>query len=162
LGGRDRLGNWYVFLFARLFARLAANLSVSYPSERPLREFEYLTAVSSSWNTETLLNAYVLPCIDPYILRSFRTCAHLWAFLITPPLSFIIKRCKLSNLLSLNGVPGSPPNSIGWVQHESKKGKWSKRFMEIRDGAVWLCKNDRVRPFVLLPPLPFHPRFDAS
>lgn len=27
---------------------------------------------------------------------------------------------------------------------EIKKGSWKKRFLEIREGSVWICKNDRV------------------
>ncbi|KAL7414467.1 hypothetical protein BDY24DRAFT_24877 [Mrakia frigida] len=81
--------------------------------ERPLREYELLTEVSSSWNNETRLNA------------------------------FIIKRCKVSSLLTLQAIPNQPPNIIGWVQMEIKKGSWKKRFLEIREGSVWICKNDR-------------------
>lgn len=33
---------------------------------------------------------------------------------------------------------------------EVKKGSWKKRFLEIREGSVWICKNDRVSSVISL------------
>jgi hypothetical protein len=32
----------------------------------------------------------------------------------------------------------------GFVQYESKKGKWSKRWLETRGGQIFLAKNEKV------------------
>lgn len=34
-----------------------------------------------------------------------------------------------------------------YVQWESKKGKWSKRWLETRNGHFFLSKSDKVRGF---------------
>lgn len=37
-----------------------------------------------------------------------------------------------------------------YVQHEAKKGKWNKRWVELRNGSIFIAKNDRVslpKPF---------------
>lgn len=31
-----------------------------------------------------------------------------------------------------------------WIQYETKKGKWSKRWLEIRGGQVFMSKNEKV------------------
>ncbi|CED82318.1 hypothetical protein [Phaffia rhodozyma] len=82
--------------------------------ERPIREYEQLLSIASSWNEITKLNA------------------------------FVIKRCLMSGQLNINNIPGQRPNIIGSCKlWQCKKNKWSKRFVEIRDGVVWVCKNDR-------------------
>ncbi|WVQ76715.1 hypothetical protein IAR50_006389 [Cryptococcus sp. DSM 104548] len=40
-------------------------------------------------------------------------------------------------------VPTMPPMCGGWVMYESKKGKWSRRWLETRGGHVFLAKNDK-------------------
>lgn len=45
---------------------------------------------------------------------------------------------------SLQAIPNQCPNVIGWVQvYSERKKKWSKRFLEVRNGAVCLAKNER-------------------
>ena len=33
----------------------------------------------------------------------------------------------------------------GYIQHEYKRGKWQKRWMELREHSLWLSKKDTVR-----------------
>jgi hypothetical protein len=41
-------------------------------------------------------------------------------------------------------IPQTAPYLGSWVQYESKKGKWSKRWLETRGGQVFLAKNEKV------------------
>lgn len=50
----------------------------------------------------------------------------------------------LKSPTSLQAIPNQCPNVIGWVQvYSERKKKWSKRFLEVRNGAVCLAKNER-------------------
>lgn len=44
-------------------------------------------------------------------------------------------------------VPTTPPMYGAWVLYETKKGKWSKRWLETRGGHVFLSKNGKVGLF---------------
>ena len=46
--------------------------------------------------------------------------------------------------LSLQAVPTSSPMFSGYVQHEYKRGKWQKRWMELREHSLWLSKKENV------------------
>lgn len=93
-----------------------------------------LLDVSSSWNKDKLLNAFV---IKPTPL----------AKLLRPSVSFISAFAQL--LPDLVGwwqaMPNYSPTHRGWVEWESKRGKWSKRWMELREHGLWLSKRDTVR-----------------
>jgi len=80
--------------------------------ERPIREYEIPAEVYASWNCNTRLNA------------------------------FIIKETPLAPLLAQEAMPASSPTFSGYVQWESKRGKWSKRWMELREHSIWLSKRD--------------------
>jgi hypothetical protein len=41
-------------------------------------------------------------------------------------------------------MPRVQPMHGVYVQHETKRGKWSKRWIELRNGNVFVAKNDRV------------------
>lgn len=45
---------------------------------------------------------------------------------------------------SAKTVPTTPPMYGAWVLYETKKGKWSKRWLETRGGHVFLSKNGKV------------------
>jgi len=51
-------------------------------------------------------------------------------------------------------MPRVQPMHGVYVQHETKRGKWSKRWNELRNGNVFVAKNDRVSHS-----LPWRPRF---
>ncbi|KAI0789599.1 hypothetical protein C8Q75DRAFT_717725 [Abortiporus biennis] len=80
--------------------------------ERPMRSFELLSDVSSSWNSEKTVNVFMAKC--------------------TP----------LAPVLSRSAIPSSSPMFSGWVQHEYKRGKWQKRWMELREHSLWLSKKE--------------------
>ncbi|KAF9241154.1 hypothetical protein BU15DRAFT_45316 [Melanogaster broomeanus] len=91
-----------------------------YGMERPVREYELLADVSASWNKDKLLNA------------------------------FMIKPTPLARFLSRAAVPTSSPTHRGWVEWESKRGKWSKRWMELREHGLWLSKRDTGKDEIFL------------
>ncbi|KAG2086303.1 hypothetical protein BD769DRAFT_1373734 [Suillus cothurnatus] len=91
-------------------------LANDFGMERPIRSYELLSDVTASWNKDKLLNA------------------------------FVVKRTYLGSLLEPLGtflnIPTSSPTNRGYVEYESKKGKWSKRWMELREHSLWLAKRD--------------------
>ncbi|KAG0704248.1 hypothetical protein DFH29DRAFT_802123 [Suillus ampliporus] len=87
-------------------------LANDFGMERPIRSYELLSDVTASWNKDKLLNA------------------------------FVIKRTYLAPFLSRSNIPTSSPTNRGYVEYESKKGKWSKRWMELREHSLWLSKRD--------------------
>jgi hypothetical protein len=44
----------------------------------------------------------------------------------------------------LQAMPTSSPTCRGYVEWESKRGKWTKRWMELREQSLWLAKRDTV------------------
>ncbi|KAL6308326.1 hypothetical protein BKA93DRAFT_725521 [Sparassis latifolia] len=87
-------------------------VSQDFGMERPVRNFELLSDVCGSWNTDRTVN-----------------------FLV-------IKRTVWANMLSRSAVPTSSPVCSGYVQHEYKRGKWQKRWLELREHSLWLSKRD--------------------
>ena len=41
-------------------------------------------------------------------------------------------------------MPTSSPTYSGYVEYEIKRGKWTKRWMELREHSLWLSKRDSV------------------
>ncbi|KAI6039345.1 hypothetical protein EDC04DRAFT_2686353 [Pisolithus marmoratus] len=87
-------------------------LAQDYGMERPVRDYELLSDVSDSWDKDKLLNA------------------------------FVIKPTPMARLLSPSAIPSCSPTHRGWIEWESKRGKWSKRWMELREHGIWLSKRD--------------------
>ena len=98
-------------------------VSQDFGMERPIRNFEMLSDVCGSWNADKTVNLLV------------------------------IKRTQLAPLLSPQAIPSISPVCSGYVQWEYKRGKWQKRWMELREHSLWLSKRDTVRLFVLSPSL---------
>ena len=48
---------------------------------------------------------------------------------------------------AIQAIPSSSPVCGGFVQHEYKRGKWQKRYIELREHSLWLSKKDNVRSF---------------
>lgn len=87
-------------------------VSQDFGMERPLREYELLSDVESAWVKDKMVNI------------------------------FVVKKSPFSKILSRSGVPTSSPRTTGYIDWESKKGKWSKRYMELREHSLWLSKKD--------------------
>jgi hypothetical protein len=114
-------GGWMLWEIAQDFgmgklnpSRLACLLFLYYLPERPLRDYELPAEVYASWNSNTRLN------------------------------SFMLKKTPLASLLASKAMPSSSPMYSGHVQWESKRGKWNKRWMELREHSLWLSKRDNV------------------
>ncbi|KAI0953621.1 hypothetical protein AcW1_007795 [Taiwanofungus camphoratus] len=87
-------------------------LSQDFGMERPIRSFELLSDVCGSWNSDKIVNLLV------------------------------IKKTLLAPLLSRSNIPASSPTCGGYVQYEYKRGKWQKRWMELREHSLWLSKRN--------------------
>ncbi|KAG8966304.1 hypothetical protein FRC03_012206 [Tulasnella sp. 419] len=83
--------------------------------ERPIRDYEKLSAVFTSWNPEARLNALML------------------------------KQTPLSSALSLRNMPLSSPKFGGYVHWETKRGKWSKRWLELREHSLFVGKKENSK-----------------
>lgn len=79
-----------------------------------MRDYELPAEVYASWNSNTRMNA------------------------------FLIKKTPLASLLARQAMPSSSPMCSGYVQWESKRGKWNKRWMELREHSLWLSKRETV------------------
>ncbi|KAG6916313.1 hypothetical protein DXG01_007362 [Tephrocybe rancida] len=88
--------------------------------ERPIRSFELLSDVQASWNKDKLMN------------------------------TFVIKLTPLAVPLSRSAIPSVSPTYAGYVEWESKRGKWNKRWLHLREHSLWLSKRDNGRDEVLL------------
>ncbi|KAF7980008.1 hypothetical protein HWV62_40112 [Athelia sp. TMB] len=87
-------------------------VSQDFGMERPMRDYELLSDVESAWIKDKMVNI------------------------------FVVKKSPMSNILARSNVPSSSPRTSGYIDWESKKGKWSKRYMELREHSLWLSKKD--------------------
>ncbi|OCF59148.1 hypothetical protein L486_03649 [Kwoniella mangroviensis CBS 10435] len=81
--------------------------------ERQIREYEPLLAIVKGWDQTAKFNCFVFKQSN----RGLPT----WA----------------------RAVPTTPPMLGQWVQYETKKGKWTKKWLETRGGQVFLAKNEK-------------------
>lgn len=56
----------------------------------------------------------------------------------------MLKKTPLSSILAPDKIPNSSPTCGGYVQWESKRGKWNKRWMELKEHSIWLSKRNTV------------------
>ena len=52
--------------------------------------------------------------------------------------------------LSLQALPSTSPRYQGYLEYEAKRGKWSKRWMELRDNGLWLSKRENGKDEMFL------------
>ncbi|KAF9468631.1 hypothetical protein BDZ94DRAFT_1153591, partial [Collybia nuda] len=88
--------------------------------ERPIRSFELLADVQASWNKDKMLN------------------------------TFIVKLTPLAPVLSRSAIPTASPTYSGYVEWEVKRGKWNKRWLQLREHSLWLSKRDNGRDETLI------------
>ncbi|KAM6494460.1 hypothetical protein JOM56_010821 [Amanita muscaria] len=88
--------------------------------ERPVRSYELLSDIQASWNKDKLVNM------------------------------FIIKLTPLAIPLSRDAIPSSSPTHGCYVEWEIKRGKWTKRWLRLREHSLWLSKRDNGKDEVLL------------
>jgi len=62
----------------------------------------------------------------------------------------VLKLTALAPLLSRSALPSASPTFSGYVEWESKRGKWNKRWMHLREHSLWLAKRDNGKDEVLL------------
>ncbi|KAG8981320.1 hypothetical protein FRB90_007338 [Tulasnella sp. 427] len=95
-------------------------LANEFGMERPIRDYERLSDVFASWNKESRVNALML------------------------------KQTPLAISLAKKYLPKTSPTFSGYVQWEVKKGKWQKRWLELREHSLFLCKKDNGKDAAFL------------
>ncbi|KZT27370.1 hypothetical protein NEOLEDRAFT_1060838 [Neolentinus lepideus HHB14362 ss-1] len=80
--------------------------------DRPIRGFELLQDVFASWNKDKMVN------------------------------TLMIKRTLLEQILRRSALPSASPICRGYVEYEVKRGKWNKRWLELREHSLYLAKRD--------------------
>ncbi|KAJ7053967.1 hypothetical protein C8F01DRAFT_996200 [Mycena amicta] len=88
--------------------------------ERPIRSFELLADVQASWNKDKMVNMFLLR--------------------LTP----------LAPILSRSNLPSSSPLFSGYIDWEYKRGKWTKRYMRLKEHSLWLSKRDNGKDEICL------------
>ncbi|KAG9103634.1 hypothetical protein FRC06_009292 [Ceratobasidium sp. 370] len=83
--------------------------------ERPVRDFELVNDVLKAWNSEKRVNV------------------------------LIIRRSQLCGLLKPENIPSSSPTMSGWVMWGSKPGKWSKRWLVLKEHSLFVYKSDKSK-----------------
>lgn len=83
--------------------------------ERTLREYEYLQDCIESWGNDA--NSSL----------------------------FLVKKSNMATVLR-EAAPGNTSANVSgsWLQMETKRGKWSKRWLEIRNHSVFVGKSEKV------------------
>ncbi|EIN12515.1 hypothetical protein PUNSTDRAFT_49814 [Punctularia strigosozonata HHB-11173 SS5] len=94
---------------------LVFEVAQDFGMERPVREYEQLMDVIGSWNKEKSTNL------------------------------LLVKKTPLASVLSRSALPTSSPTHGGYVEWESKRGKWNKRWLHLREHGLWLSKKDSSR-----------------
>lgn len=104
--------------------------------ERPIRPFEVVADVVNSWDKDRTVNTIIVKMSQvANLLRPSVSSISLFRSEVVYPDLFCL----------FKAIPSSSPKYSGWVEWESKKGKWNKRWMELREHSLWLSKRETVR-----------------
>ncbi|TFY78966.1 hypothetical protein EWM64_g5045, partial [Hericium alpestre] len=88
--------------------------------ERPIRNFEVVADIVNSWDKDRTVNMLVA------------------------------RKTALASLLHSSAMPASSPVHQGYVEWESKRGKWNKRWLELKEHSLWLSKRDNGKDSTFL------------
>uniref|UniRef100_D8PY79 PH domain-containing protein n=1 Tax=Schizophyllum commune (strain H4-8 / FGSC 9210) TaxID=578458 RepID=D8PY79_SCHCM len=88
--------------------------------ERPIRPFEHVADVQAGWNKDKTVNTLVLK--------------------LTP----------LEIKLRPSSLPQASPVHGAYVEWESRRGKWTKRYLRLKEHGLWMSKRDNGKDAVLL------------
>ncbi|KAI5825964.1 hypothetical protein K523DRAFT_341473 [Schizophyllum commune Tattone D] len=88
--------------------------------ERPIRPFEHVADVQAGWNKDKTVNTLVLKLT---------------------PLEFTLRPSSL---------PQASPVHGAYVDWESRRGKWTKRYLRLKEHGLWMSKRDNGKDAVLL------------
>ncbi|KAF9525902.1 hypothetical protein CPB83DRAFT_771255 [Crepidotus variabilis] len=95
-------------------------ISQDFGMERPVRDFEQLADVQASWLKDKTVNY------------------------------FLLKKSTIAGLLSRSTIPSTAPTHSGYIEWESKRGKWSKRWLRLKENGLYISKRDNGRDETLL------------
>jgi hypothetical protein len=88
--------------------------------ERPVRSYEHLADIQASWSKDKTVNY------------------------------FLLKKTQLATTLSRAAIPTSAPRHSAYIEWESKRGKWSKRWLMLKENGLYISKRDNGRDEALL------------
>lgn len=77
-------------------------------------------------------------------IREYEIVSEIAEARATPEDYFILKRTELAPYLSIRSVPSISPTLAGWAYIQESKGKWAKRWLELRDHQLFHAKNEKV------------------
>ncbi|CAO1628175.1 unnamed protein product [Parajaminaea phylloscopi] len=63
---------------------------------------------------------------------------------------FLLKQTELAPYASIRAVPSFSPALAGWVYIRDKRGKWSKRWLELREHSLFHAKSDKGKEEVFI------------
>ena len=92
--------------------------------------------VQSSWNKDKMVNYLVLRMTSLEVPLNISVCFSICFSIL---FYFLFVEC-----FSLKAIPSSSPTHSGYVEWEAKRGKWNKRFMQLREHSIWISKRDTV------------------
>ena len=136
----------FFFFFPLFLQSLFQLFSFFFLLERPIRSFELVADVQSSWNKDKMVNYLVLRKTSLEIPLNLSVCFSI-CFAILFYFLFVER-------FYLKAIPSSSPTHSGYVEWEAKRGKWNKRFMQLREHSIWISKRDTVSIESSPPPPP--------
>ena len=92
-----------------------------------------MTDVQASWNKDKMVNYLVLRMTPLEVPLNRSVCC-----------SFVLLFIIFADSFTLKAIPSSSPTHSGYVEWEVKRGKWSKRFMQLREHSIWISKRESV------------------
>ena len=94
-----------------------------------------MTDVQASWNKDKMVNYLVLRLTPLAAPLNRSVCKFVYLFHI------------FTHIFRLKAIPSRSPTHSGYVEWEAKRGKWSKRWMQLREHSIWLSKRDNVSKY---------------
>ena len=95
-----------------------------------------MTEVQASWNKDKMVNYLVLRMTPLEIPLNRSVCTFVYYLILL-----------FADAIALKAIPTSSPTYSGYVEWEAKRGKWSKRFLQLREHSIWISKRESVSRF---------------
>ncbi|EJD50588.1 hypothetical protein AURDEDRAFT_143447 [Auricularia subglabra TFB-10046 SS5] len=64
--------------------------------------------------------------------------------------TFAVRQTRLSRSLAQSAIPSVAPQHGAYVEFEVKRGKWSKRWLELRENCLWVSKKEHGKDAAFL------------
>lgn len=64
--------------------------------------------------------------------------------------ALLVRKFNMREAISLECLKHPFPNMFGWVYLQQKKGKWQRRFLQLRKDILYHAKDNKVCSFASL------------